>query len=838
MPLFKRAAHEAAAAREHSRSILASAVGLGVGVGLGLASTPFSVRSPSRGSTDGPTPVELEAELRRLVIDGCDTGVTFDDFPYYISEEMRLALTSTAYPYLNQEVLPKHINVHTHSSRTILLCGQSEFCLCSLAKAVAHQFNARLLVLDVLELAKRIKHKYGCMDNAQAMILEKSTVESTLRRLYGLIESFNCLSMKAEPTGSSRHEKGILDLRTSDCRSKNVSQVWVQVSLLAGAKDHDDSELIEYENVYPSWNVDEKILMRYLYKVIVSISECGPIILYIRDVNMFLENSERAYSMFQKMLNKLSHRVLIIGSHFLNGDQDIDDVDKDVTRLFPYILETKPPKGKAQREKWKKQMETDSAKIKTDMFTKLVTDVLSANKLECDDLSSLSPDELGSIHTHLFDIIAPSVSYHLMNQKDPEYKNGKLIISSTSLSHGLKIFQESNLGKDTVVKTDEPNKVKDNGYEKRIRESVIPAGEIGVTFDDIGAMDDIKESIQELVMLPLQRPDLFNGGLLKPYRGILLFGPPGTGKTMLAKAIANEAGASFINISLSSFSSKCYGDAKKSIRALFSLAVKIAPTIIFLDKVDSMLGSRKQSNEHEVSRRIKTEFMTHWDGLLSKSCVKIIVLAATNRPFDLDEAIIRRFEHRIMVGLPTLESRELILKKLLSKEKVENIDFKELATLTEGYSGNDLKNLCVTTAYRPRREILQKEIETNKDKDKQVHDKDKQTQDKKDKQVTVKVECSKSSQKGGKDVVKGEKAGNPPKQGSGSGKGKPEKGAKSETEETVSLRPLTMEDLKQAKEQVGPSFASEGIVMNEIKQWNELYGKGGSRKKEQLTYFL
>jgi SpoVK/Ycf46/Vps4 family AAA+-type ATPase len=188
---------------------------------------------------------------------------------------------------------------------------------------------------------------------------------------------------------------------------------------------------------------------------------------------------------------------------------------------------------------------------------------------------------------------------------------------------------------------------KDNEYEKRIRESsVIPASETGVTFDDIGALADIKESIQELVMLPLQRPDLFNDGLLKPCRGILLFGPPGTGKTMLAKAVANEAGASFMNISMSTIVSKWYGEAEKSIRAVFSLAAKIAPAIIFVDEVDSMLATRERSNENEVSRRIKNEFMTHWDGLLSKPNERILVLAATNRPFDLDDAIIRRFEHR------------------------------------------------------------------------------------------------------------------------------------------------------------------------------------------------
>ncbi|CAB4301956.1 unnamed protein product [Prunus armeniaca] len=144
-------------------------------------------------------------------------------------------------------------------------------------------------------------------------------------------------------------------------------------------------------------------------------------------------------------------------------------------------------------------------------------------------------------------------------------------------------------------------------------------------------------------MLPLRRPDPYKGGLLKPCRGILLFGPPGTGKTILAKAIANEAGASFINVSMSTITSKC------------------------------MLGQRTRVGEHEAMRKIKNEFMTHWDGLLTKTGERILVLAATNRPFDLDEAIIRR----VMVGLPSVENREMILKTLLSKEKVENLDFKE-----------------------------------------------------------------------------------------------------------------------------------------------------------------
>ncbi|KAL0403193.1 UNVERIFIED_CONTAM: Spastin [Sesamum radiatum] len=335
----------------------------------------------------------------------------------------------------------------------------------------------------------------------------------------------------------------------------------------------------------------------------------------------------------------------------------------------------------------------------------------------------------------------------------------------------------------------------DNEFEKRIRPEVIPANEIGVTFADIGALDEIKESLQELVMLPLRRPDLFNGGLLKPCRGILLFGPPGTGKTMLAKAIANEAGASFINVSMSTITSKWFGEDEKNVRALFTLAAKVSPTIIFVDEVDSMLGQRTRVGEHEAMRKIKNEFMTHWDGLLTKPGERILVLAATNRPFDLDEAIIRRFERRIMVGLPSVENREMILRTLLSKEKAEDIDFKELAVMTEGYSGSDLKNLCVTAAYRPVRELIQQERE--KDKEKKQRDKEGQ---------------SSEDASAPKEETKEEKV--------------------------ISLRPLNMEDMRQAKNQVAASFASEGSVMAELKQWNELYGEGGSRKKQQLSYFL
>lgn len=383
----------------------------------------------------------------------------------------------------------------------------------------------------------------------------------------------------------------------------------------------------------------------------------------------------------------------------------------------------------------------------------------------------------------------------------------------------------------------------DNDFEKRIRPEVIPAGKIGVTFEDIGALENVKDSLQELVMLPLRRPDLFKGGLLKPCKGILLFGPPGTGKTMLAKALATEANASFINVSMSTITSKWFGEDEKNVRALFSLAAKVSPTIIFIDEVDSMLGQRSRVGEHEAMRKIKNEFMAHWDGLLSKSTERVLVLAATNRPFDLDEAIIRRFQRRIMVGLPNAESRERILRTLLAKETLEEgFDFKDLATMTDGYTGSDLKNLCTAAAFRPVRDFLKTEQEKEKAKKKSVEIKEEENKEEK-KEEEKKEEGKKEGEK--KEEEKKEEEKKEARGESESSEQSSKDGAeikedkKEEVEETViALRPLTMEDLKQAKNQISPSFASEGVGMNELKEWNELYGEGGSRKKQSPTYFL
>ncbi|EYU19606.1 hypothetical protein MIMGU_mgv1a001750mg [Erythranthe guttata] len=762
------------------KHVLLSALSVGVGVGLGLVSGSTLGRwtgaATSAGVAGGVSADELQLELLRLVADANKNKATFEDFPYYLSERTRVLLTSAAYVHLKHLDVSKHTRNLSPASRAILLSGPGELYQQMLAKALAHHFEAKLLILDVADFSFKMQSKYG--GSKKDSSVERSVSEVTLERMSSFLGSLSILPSQENTKAPSKR--------------------------------------------FSSWSFDEKIFIESVYRVLVSISQTGSIILYIRDVDRLFLHSTRLYKLFDKMLKKLSGPVLILGSRVLELAEDSGGLNNRIALLFPYSVEIRPPEDETHLLSWRAQLEEDLKRIQFQDNKNRIAEVLAANDIECDDLGLICHADTLVLCSYIEEIVVSAISFHLMNNNDLEYRNGKLVISANSLSHGLSAFQEGKSGgKDTLKDTEgrenaglkpesntenkseteklissiskPPEPTPDNEFEKRIRPEVIPPNEIGVTFSDIGALDEIKESLQELVMLPLRRPDLFTGGLLKPCRGILLFGPPGTGKTMLAKAIANEAGASFINVSMSTITSKWFGEDEKNVRALFTLAAKVSPTIIFVDEVDSMLGQRTRVGEHEAMRKIKNEFMSHWDGLLTKPGERILVLAATNRPFDLDEAIIRRFERRIMVDLPSVENRETILKTLLSKEKAEDLDFKELAAITEGYSGSDLKNLCITAAYRPVRELMQQERERDKKEKKQ------------------KDESSEDSS-----VLKEE--------------------AKEET--VITLRPLNMEDMRQAKNQVAASFASEGSIMGELKQWNDLYGEGGTRKKQQLSYFL
>ncbi|CAN1300461.1 Outer mitochondrial transmembrane helix translocase [Linum perenne] len=819
-------------------------VGVGVGVGLGLASPTVS-KWTGVSSSNVVTGDKLERELARQVIDGREAGVTFAEFPYYLSDQTRVLLTSAAYVHLKHAEVSKYTRNLSPASRTILLSGPAELYQQMLAKALAHYFDAKLLLLDITDFSFKVSQcAYHC---CLVLLIFGFSKSSSMERLSDFLGSLSILQQDKEHTDTLRRQHSGVDLSLSRGMedSSNLPKLRRNASAAANMNTLASQSTSSKAPLrrQSSLAFDEKLLIQSLYKVLAYVSKTSPIVLYLRDVDKFLSRSQRIYNFFHKMLNKLSGSVLILGSRSVDLANEYREADEKLTFLFPYNVEIQPPEDENQHINWKSQLEEDMKMIQVQDNRNHIAEVLSANDLDCDDLDSICMADTMVLSNYIEEIVVSAISYHLMNNKDPDYRNGKLIISSTSLSHGLSIFQEGkSVGKGTLKleaqaelpkadvkpeakaetiipeKKDEPGTPRtvkpeaskapvclqsqevlpDNEFEKRIRPEVIPADEINVTFADIGSLEEIKESLQELVMLPLRRPDLFKGGLLKPCRGILLFGPPGTGKTMLAKAIAREAGASFINVSMSTITSKWFGEDEKNVRALFSLAAKVSPTIIFVDEVDSMLGQRTRVGEHEAMRKIKNEFMTHWDGLATKQGERILVLAATNRPFDLDEAIIRRFERRIMVGLPSVENREMILKTLLSKEKVdEQLDFKELATLTEGFSGSDLKNLCTTAAYRPVRELIQQE----RSRDMEKKEKKKKAAEAQKPDETTEAQETKE-------------------------------------ERVITLRPLNMEDFRLAKNQVAASFASGGSIMAELKQWNELYGEGGSRKKEQLSYFM
>ncbi|XP_053709520.1 outer mitochondrial transmembrane helix translocase [Synchiropus splendidus] len=237
--------------------------------------------------------------------------------------------------------------------------------------------------------------------------------------------------------------------------------------------------------------------------------------------------------------------------------------------------------------------------------------------------------------------------------------------------------------------------VKLSEYEMSIAAHLVDPLSMQVAWTDIAGLDDVITELKETVVLPVQKRHLFRGSrLLQPPRGVLLYGPPGCGKTLIAKATAKEAGFRFINLQPSTLTDKWYGESQKLTNAVFSLAVKLQPSIIFIDEIDSFLRSRS-STDHEATAMMKAQFMSLWDGLDTDHYCQVIVMGATNRPQDLDSAILRRMPTRFHINQPGLRQREEILKLILEDENVDSsVDLSYVAKETEGFSGSDLREMC------------------------------------------------------------------------------------------------------------------------------------------------
>ncbi len=225
-----------------------------------------------------------------------------------------------------------------------------------------------------------------------------------------------------------------------------------------------------------------------------------------------------------------------------------------------------------------------------------------------------------------------------------------------------------------------------------------------VKWEDVANLEAPKQALREAIILPMLRPDLFKGSR-RPWKGILLYGPPGCGKTLIAKAVAHECNATFFNADAASLVSKWLGESEKLVKELFELARENSPSLIFIDEIDSIATSRGDSGEHGGERRIKTQLLQEVDGLKSGGQA-IVILGATNRPWEIDSAFRRRFEKRIYVGMPEYEARVVIFK--LHTKGVEldtDVNFDKLAKETDKFSGSDIALICRESIMKPIREL-------------------------------------------------------------------------------------------------------------------------------------
>ncbi|KPJ11471.1 Katanin p60 ATPase-containing subunit A-like 2 [Papilio machaon] len=217
----------------------------------------------------------------------------------------------------------------------------------------------------------------------------------------------------------------------------------------------------------------------------------------------------------------------------------------------------------------------------------------------------------------------------------------------------------------------------------------------GVSWDDVKGLEDAKRILIESVVYPVRHPAVFTG-LLEPWRGALLHGPPGSGKTLLARALASESRCTFFNVACSTLVNKWRGESEKIVQVLFEMAFYYSPSIIFMDEVETLVSERSGPGEHEASRRLKSQLLTELDGVRDRDGL-VFLLANSNMPWEIDTAMLRRLEKRIYVPLPDAKARAALFEMYLNVRTVEiypKVNFQELAAKTDGYSGSEIKLVC------------------------------------------------------------------------------------------------------------------------------------------------
>ncbi|KAG5513599.1 hypothetical protein PMAC_001031 [Pneumocystis sp. 'macacae'] len=282
-----------------------------------------------------------------------------------------------------------------------------------------------------------------------------------------------------------------------------------------------------------------------------------------------------------------------------------------------------------------------------------------------------------------------------LKKTNENMKHISVKINENDNSFGKKIKKDSDSDDNDDIET---RKLKNTLASTVITESP------NVRWDDIAGLDTAKDALKEAVILPAILPHLFKGSR-KPWIGILLYGPPGTGKSYLAKAVATESKSTFFSVSSSDLVSKWMGESERLVKQLFAMARERKPSIIFIDEIDALAGSRNDGDS-EASRRIKTELLVQMNGVGTDSS-GILVLGASNIPWTLDPAIRRRFERRIYVPLPDSTARLKLFKLNIGDIPTELTanDFKILVEKTEGYSGSDISIAVRDAVMEPVRRI-------------------------------------------------------------------------------------------------------------------------------------
>jgi len=318
-------------------------------------------------------------------------------------------------------------------------------------------------------------------------------------------------------------------------------------------------------------------------------------------------------------------------------------------------------------------------------------------------------------------------------------------------------------------------------HERALLPNVVGPADIGVSYAHIGGLSAVKETLRQCITYPLKYPHLYSEGIAgEAVKGLLLFGPPGTGKTMLAKAVATEGGATFLSVDASSIENKWLGESEKNARAMFTLARRLAPCVIFIDEIDSLLSSREGGDEssHGTLTSVKTTIMQEWDGLRT-TADRVVVIGSTNRPFDLDEAVLRRMPRRILVDLPDLATREAILRVSLSRNRLAaDVNLTAVAMKLEGYTGSDIKEVCREAVVRISHEAA--------------------------------ARLDRATRSAG------------------------DEGASEEVlAEPMVLRPVAKKDLESALGKLSASVNERGREIQRVAEWNEQYGEIKKKKKRQ-----